>query len=154
MINKSDLFEKIRDFYLFIKTQWNCQIKILHSDREPALGNQYYEWAEDEGLEIEQTAAYTPEQNGPIERAGGVIVSRARALRLDSKLPSDLWPEAAKTAVYLLNRSPTKQLGWITPIEKLKQLFEAKKIAIAEADYERAQKIKIAIERLKGINIS
>lgn len=38
-------------------------------------------------------------------------------------------------------------------IEKLKQLFEAKKIAIAEADYERAQKIKIAIERLKSIGI-
>jgi len=42
MINKGDLFEKIRDFYSFIKTQWNCQIKIIYLDREPALGNQYF----------------------------------------------------------------------------------------------------------------
>eukprot|EP00347_Sterkiella_histriomuscorum_P018511 403345233 len=38
-------------------------------------------------------------------------------------------------------------------IEKLKQLYNAKKTAILQGDYERAIKIKNAIERMKGIGI-
>ena len=38
-------------------------------------------------------------------------------------------------------------------IEKLKQLYESKKQAVAEGDYERAIKINLAIERLKSIGI-
>jgi hypothetical protein len=47
---------------------------------------------------------------------------RARAMRIEAHLPEDLWPEACKTAPYLLNRTPTtKQLGWKTPLETLQQ---------------------------------
>lgn len=38
-------------------------------------------------------------------------------------------------------------------IEKLKQLYDAKKLAVVEGDYERAIKIRSAIERLKAIGI-
>jgi hypothetical protein len=46
---------------------------------------------------------------------------RARAMRIEANLPDDLWPESCKTAPYLLNRTPTKQLGWKTPLEALQQ---------------------------------
>lgn len=49
----------------------------------------------------------TPEQNGFIERAGGVIIKVARALLIDANLPKTLWPLAVETAGYILNRTPT-----------------------------------------------
>jgi hypothetical protein len=56
-----------------------------------------------------------PEQNSFSERSGGVISGRARALIINSCLPTGMWPEAYKSAVFILNRTPTKQLGWKTP---------------------------------------
>jgi hypothetical protein len=47
----------------------------------------------------------------------GVITTRARALRIGSKLPANLWPEMVKCAAYLLNRPPCKYLQWKTPLE-------------------------------------
>ena len=38
-------------------------------------------------------------------------------------------------------------------IEKLKQLYQAKKFAVMQGDYERAIKINTAIERMKAIGI-
>ena len=38
-------------------------------------------------------------------------------------------------------------------IEKLKQLYTQKKQAVLDGDYERAIKIKTAIERMKAIGI-
>ena len=40
-------------------------------------------------------------------------------MRIEAKLPENLWPEFFKSAVYITNRTPTKQLGWLTPIETL-----------------------------------
>jgi hypothetical protein len=46
-------------------------------------------------------------------------MARSRATRIEAKLPTNLWPELFKTAVYTTNRTPTKQLGWLTPLEVL-----------------------------------
>ena len=77
MMYKSDALEKIKYICAFAKNQWNQRVKILHSDREPSLGNEYIQWTDEEGILIKQTAPYTPDQNGATERHGGVIVSRA-----------------------------------------------------------------------------
>ncbi|KAL0409667.1 UNVERIFIED_CONTAM: Retrovirus-related Pol polyprotein from transposon TNT 1-94 [Sesamum radiatum] len=43
----------------------------------------------------------------------------ARALLLQASLPIQFWDDAILTATYLINRTPTKILGWKTPYEKL-----------------------------------
>ena len=43
----------------------------------------------------------------------------APALLVYANLPLNLSPEMAKTAGYLLNRAPTRQLGWEIPFEVL-----------------------------------
>ncbi|KAJ6038010.1 hypothetical protein N7460_007781 [Penicillium canescens] len=78
------------------------------SDREPTLGNEFMEYCRQEGLTVELSVVGTPEQNGFIERAGGIIITTARALIADSSLPKNLWPEAVAAAVYLINRMPTR----------------------------------------------
>lgn len=44
-------------------------------------------------------------------------MEKVRALITESKLKKKMWGEAAYTATYLLNRSPTKMLS-VTPYEK------------------------------------
>jgi hypothetical protein len=65
----------------------------------------------------EPAPAGTKEPNGLIERAGGVITQRARAMRIHANLPKDLSHEMYRTAAYILNRTPTEALGWKTPYE-------------------------------------
>ena len=48
-----------------------------------------------------------------------MILNRARALRLQAKLPANLWPELMRTAAHIMNRSPARSLGWKTPFELL-----------------------------------
>ena len=61
---------------------------------------------------------YAHHQMGKVERANRTIINTVRTMLIDTKLPQALWPELAKTAVYLRNRSPTKTLPQ-TPYEAL-----------------------------------
>lgn len=107
--------------------QYNRKVKTLHTDGEKALLggefdylNSYY------GLHVNVTVPDTPEQNGPAERAGGVLMKRARALHLESGLPSYLEGEAIKASVYIVNRTPTTDANniWFIPLQRLYDTLE------------------------------
>jgi hypothetical protein len=59
----------------------------------------------------------TPAQLRGAERAGAVIVTVARVIRIHAGLPKALANELVCTAVRLLNVTLTKALGWRTPQE-------------------------------------
>ena len=120
--NKSDARETVKDFDAFVKRQYKVEILIWHTDGEKALDKAEFDnWLLTEGFLFETTAPYSSSQNGRAERAGGLIMRKARAMRIEAKVPTDLWPEFFKSAVYIANRTPTKQLGWLTPLEVLNQ---------------------------------
>ena len=120
--SKTDARETVKDFKAFVKRQYDKEILIWHTDGEKSLEKaEFGDWLRKEGYIYETTAPYSPSQNGPAERAGGVIIRKARAMRIEAKLPENLWPEFFNTAVYITNRTPTKQLGWLTPLEVLHQ---------------------------------
>ena len=116
---KGQAFQGVKDYIAFIKRQYGCDVKILRLDGEKSLDKRLIEWANQKGIKIERSAPYTPEQNGAAERSGGVIIARARLLRIDSQLPNYLWPEFVQTAADLINISPSRQLEWKSPLEKL-----------------------------------
>jgi transposase InsO family protein len=60
------------------------------------------------GIKRHITASYTPQQNGVAERKNRTIVEMAKSMLKGKGLPNMFWAEAVATAVYLLNRSPTK----------------------------------------------
>ncbi|KAI1002817.1 hypothetical protein K3495_g5386 [Podosphaera aphanis] len=93
-------------------------IEYLHSDNEKGFGNKFKQILKDIGIKFEPTVPYTPEQNGFAESTGNCICVVARALRIHSGFPDELWPELVHTAVYLLNRTPNRGLNWLTPFEK------------------------------------
>ena len=115
--------DALKHFKKYIKNRYIKDMVIVHLDGERTLGGDFDLWTHEDGLIAERTAPDTPDQNGPSERPGGIVTSKARRLRIDAKLPEDLWPESIRAAVYLMNRSPIKTLGWMTPMEKLGKLL-------------------------------
>lgn len=102
-----------------VKTRYGQSIRFMRLDGERALGNDFQEFTREEGITVERTAPYTPAQNGNAERAGRVITTMARSIRIDASLPSNLWPEIYRTVGYLLNRLPSRKLDWKSPFEAL-----------------------------------
>jgi hypothetical protein len=80
--------------------------------------NQFFtDFLKAEGINYEPAAPYTQNQNGVSERKIRTVVERARTMLLEARLPERFWADAVATAVYILNRSPTKALTGKTPFE-------------------------------------
>jgi len=109
----------VQDFCAMTERQYNLPVKILKLDGETSLLTKLEQWASKKGITIERSPPYTQGQNGAAERSGGVLIARATNLRIEANLPETLWPEIYYTAGYLINRSPTAQFNWMTPLEKL-----------------------------------
>jgi hypothetical protein len=65
----------------------------------------------------QHTAPYSPQQNGVVERRNGTVVATARSMLKAKGLPGWFWGEAVSTAVYVLNRCPTKSVDGMTLFE-------------------------------------
>lgn len=59
-----------------------------------------------QGITLELTTPYTPEQNGVSERLNRTLITTAKAMPFGAKLPLEFWGEAVMTANCLRNRSP------------------------------------------------
>ena len=116
---KNDCLLIIAAFLEKIKTQYDQTVRFFRMDDEPTLGGKFGALMDKYGITQERTAPYTPDQNGKTERSGGVLTRRARAMRISSHLPADMWPEIYKTAGYVSNRTPRRGLQWRTPHEAL-----------------------------------
>jgi len=71
------------------------------------------------GISFKPSPPYTQHKNGVSELMIRTLVTKARAMLLDSQLPDKLWAEVINTAAYLHDRSPSQPLGNKTPYEVL-----------------------------------
>ena len=81
----------------------------------PTTAAEFAAYCADEGIQRHYSAPYSPQQNGVVERRNQTVVGMARALLKQRGVPAMYWGEAVVTAVYILNRSPTKALDGMTP---------------------------------------
>ena len=80
--------------------------------------NQYCtDFLKAEGISYEPATPATQNQNGVSERKIRTVVERARSMLLEARMPEQSWADAVATAVYILNRIPTKALTGKTPFE-------------------------------------
>ena len=98
----------IEKFLNFVKNQYSANIQIFYTDNEPALDNQFRYLIVTHSIIFELSVPYTPAQNGLAKHSRGVIITHAHAMRIDAKLPENLWPEPIMAAVYLMNLTPIK----------------------------------------------
>ena len=100
-----------------IETRYKGKVVFVRSDGESSLGKEWDTYCASKGITFEPSAVDTPAQNGHIERLGGILLTKSRAMRLEAGLPAYLWPWINETAGYLMNRTPSKKHGWKTPFE-------------------------------------
>jgi hypothetical protein len=102
-----------------LENQYGIKPQVIECDNEittqkPAVRR----FIESLSIKVEPSPPYTQELNGGAERSGGVVKDKSRSMRAGSKLPSALWKEIVRTAVYLLNRTPRWQYYWKTPYDR------------------------------------
>ena len=100
-----------------VAVRYGRAIRFMRLDGEQSLGSEFQEYMKLKGITVERTPPYTQAQNGHSERAGRTLITAARAIQLYANLPINLWPEAYRTAGYLINRLPHRQLHWKSPYE-------------------------------------
>ncbi|GJV94795.1 retrovirus-related pol polyprotein from transposon TNT 1-94 [Tanacetum coccineum] len=118
MKEKSQVFGIFKKFKIFVEKQTGSFIKILRSDQGKEYNSKEFDkFCKDEGMHRQLTTRYTPQQNGAVERKNQTVVEMAKSMMHEKGLPKSFWAEAVYSAIYLLNRSPTKSLDNKTPLE-------------------------------------
>ncbi|KAK4386664.1 Retrovirus-related Pol polyprotein from transposon TNT 1-94 [Sesamum angolense] len=118
MREKSEVFKVFKKFKNLVEKQSGRSIKVLRSDRGKEYNNSEFDkFCEEEGIEHQTTVSYNPQQNEVSERKNRTVMEMARSMLQEKHLPKAFWAEAVYTAVYLLNRCPTKAVQNMTPIE-------------------------------------
>jgi len=67
----------------------------------------FEEYYRSHGIRLEKTMPKTQQDNGVVERMNKTICERIRCMLSHAKLPKSFWGEAMKTAVALINLSPS-----------------------------------------------
>jgi transposase InsO family protein len=126
LYNKNEALDAFKIFKAEVEKQCGKQIKIVRSDR----GGEYYgrytedgqaprpfaKFLQEHGIVAQYTMPGSLDQNGVVERRNRTLLDMVRSMLSNSNLPKSLWAEALKTAVYILNRVPTKAVPK-TPFE-------------------------------------
>ena len=76
----------------------------------------FAKFLEKHGIRAQYTMPSTPQQNGVAERRNRTLMEMVRSMMSYSSVPISLWGEALKTAMYILNRVPSKAVPK-TPFE-------------------------------------
>ena len=89
-------------------------------------GGEYKSTAFDEllknrGIQILQSAPYTPQQNGHAEPFMQTLSDKAECMRIDACLPESWWNFAFNHACHVYNWTPQVRLSWRTPYEILEK---------------------------------
>jgi len=113
---KSEAIDVFKTFKAFVEKQSGCLIKALRTDRgqEYIVGTNFYE---QHGIQHQLTTRYTPQQNGVAERKNRTIMDMVRCMLKAKQMSKEFWAEPVATAVYILNRCPTKSVQDKTPKE-------------------------------------
>jgi len=110
------LFSYVREYCLMQSKKFKFGVRRIRADLEFRT-NEIEEFAKQEGIILEFSAARSSGANGLIERFLRTIFDHERALRFDAKLADSYWRFSVATAVYLLNLTPRAGLNGFTPHE-------------------------------------
>ena len=116
--SKGEAAGAIKKFQAGVEVETGRKLRALRTDRGGEFNSVTFgEYCAVKGVQRQLTAPYSPQQNGVVERRNQTVMAMARCLLKAKAMPSTFWGEAVSTAVFILNRSPTKALHGMTPYE-------------------------------------
>ncbi|KAH9782976.1 hypothetical protein KPL71_009140 [Citrus sinensis] len=115
---KSDVFLVFKEYKARLELESSKKIKCLRTDNGGEYTDgEFLAFCKQEGIQRQFTVAYAPQQNGVAERMNRTLTEIIRAMLRTAGLPNSFWAEAAKTACYIVNRSPFTTIGLKTAME-------------------------------------
>eukprot|EP00253_Pinus_taeda_P027041 PITA_27041 len=115
---KSEVFNTFLAFKAFVEKQSGHQILKLRTDNGGEyVKNTFINFCTENGIQMQHTVPYTPQQNGVAERKNRTLKEMANCMLQSKGLSLSFWAEAINCANYIINRTPTKVLKNITPEE-------------------------------------
>lgn len=119
MQNKSEVYDLFVNYEAIVTSQFDQKISNLVCDNAKEYSShQFQNFCAKQGILIQYSTPYCPQQNGVSERMNRTLMEKARCLLLNSQLDKTFWTAAIQTAAYLLNRTPTVTLDQAkTPAE-------------------------------------
>lgn len=115
---KSEVTLKLKSFTEMVCNQTEYSVKAFRSDQGTEFVNsELSAYLNNKGIKHETTVAYTPEQNGCVERENRTIVEAARTMLHAMNMPLFLWAECVNTSVFVLNRTGTSSVLNKSPCE-------------------------------------
>jgi transposase InsO family protein len=115
--SKGEVANAIKRVQVAAEAECGRKLRVLRTDNAGELtAAEFASYCADKGVQ-RHYASYSPQQNGVVERRNQTVVGMARALLKQRGMSVVVWGEAVVTAVYILNRSPTKALNGMTPYE-------------------------------------
>ena len=105
---KHEAMRQVKNFVAYVETQFNAKIKVLRSDNGPEFT--LADFYASKGIVHQTSCVGTPQQNGRVERKHQCILNIARALLLQSYLPSKYWGFVVAHAVFIMNRVPSNAI--------------------------------------------
>ncbi|CAL8095191.1 unnamed protein product [Prunus armeniaca] len=115
---KSEALNSFKHFKVAAENEIEKTIKVFQTN----CGGEYNSKAFENlcaihGVHRQLTTAYTPQQNGVVERKNCTILNMVRSMQTKSSIPKSFWPEAVNWSIHILNRSPTFAVRDLTPEE-------------------------------------
>ncbi|KAG8474672.1 hypothetical protein CXB51_031137 [Gossypium anomalum] len=95
------------------------QIKYLRTDNGLEFcSDEFNRLCKSEGIVRHLTVRHTPQKNDIVERMNRTIMEKVRCMLSNANLSKSFWAEAAFTACFLINRSPSVAIEKKTPQEE------------------------------------
>lgn len=118
MNQKDEVLTKFMDYHQFMESSTGMKIKCIRSDNGGEYtSKQFKQYCRKNGIEMEFTVPYTPQQNGVSERLNRSLMEMARTMLQDANMDYKYWGEAILTACFTRNRLPSSSLQFKSPYE-------------------------------------
>lgn len=116
--HESEVFSCFTNFQALVERQFNRKIRTVQTDwgGEYRSLNSFFQRI---GIDHHISCPHAHQQNGSAERKHRHIVEMGLTLLAHAAMPLKFWDEAFLTAVFLINRLPTKTLDNDTPLSRL-----------------------------------
>lgn len=123
--SKDEVAGCFKDYEAQATAKFGCKITRLRSDNGGEyVGKEMRLFCRQQGIKMEFTVPYSPEQNGVSERMNRTLVEKARSMLFDSGISKTFWGEAIETAAFLTNRSPASAIDQKVTVENNRKVFQ------------------------------
>ncbi|TYK23426.1 gag/pol protein [Cucumis melo var. makuwa] len=115
--NKSDFFEKFKEYKAEVENESSKTIKTLRSDRAAEyMDLRFQDYLIEHGIQSQLSAPSMPQQSGVSERRNRTLLDMVCSMMSFAQLPDSFLGYALETTIYILNKVPSKSV-FETPYE-------------------------------------